>query len=289
MLAEQRVDVRPVLEENAEEVAAFLHDNLNERVSPDAWRRAMTVPWPVDAPNHGFMLKYGDSVVGAYLAFYSDRLVDEVPVAFCNLGAWCVLEDFRAHSVRLLRKLLAQKTYAFTDLSPSGNVVPLNARLKFQSLDTSTVVLPNLPYPSRPGATRILSRPDQIAQALADAELRIYQDHVAAAAAHHVVIQRGDSSTYVIFRKDRRKNLPLFASLLYVSDPGVFLASAYAFGRHLLVRHGIPATLIELRLAGGRPRGSVAMDRARPKMYRSDNLRPDQIDYLYSELVCVAW
>ncbi len=27
----------------------------------------------------------------------------------------------------------------------------------------------------------------------------------------------------------------------------------------------------------------------RPRMYLSENLGPDQIDYLYSELTCVAW
>ena len=125
----------------------------------------MSVPWKVEAPNHGFMLRDGQRVVGAYLAFYSERVVAGQVEQFCNLGAWCVLPDFRFHSLRLLKALLAQDGYHFTDLSPSGSVVPLNARLEFRSLDTSTALVPNLPWPTVPRRTRISADPDVIENA----------------------------------------------------------------------------------------------------------------------------
>ena len=31
------------------------------------------------------------------------------------------------------------------------------------------------------------------------------------------------------------------------------------------------------------------LSRARPKMFKSDTLTADQIDYLYSELTCLEW
>ena len=141
-------------------VADFLHANLNTRVPASVWRRAMSVPWKVEAPNHGFMLRDGQRVVGVYLAFYSERVIAGQVERFCNLGAWCVLPDFRFHSVRLLKALLAQDGYHFTDLSPSGNVVPLNVRLKFRSLDTSTALIPNLPWPTAVRRTRISADPE---------------------------------------------------------------------------------------------------------------------------------
>jgi hypothetical protein len=92
-----------------------------------------------------------------------------------------------------------------------------------------------------------------------------------------------------MFRRDRRKNLPLFASILHVSDPGLFRRTArYVYG-HLLLRHGIPFTLAELRVVGSPQAPSLTLRSPRPKMYRSPTLRSDQIDYLYSELACVAW
>jgi hypothetical protein len=100
---------------------------------------------------------------------------------------------------------------------------------------------------------------------------------------------RDDVHCHVIFRRDRRKNMPLFASVLYVSNPALFQAMARVFGSHLLMCHGVPVTLMELRVVGGQPSGTIVLRSSRPKMYRSDSLQPDQIDNLYSELVCVPW
>jgi hypothetical protein len=267
-------------------VASFLHANLNPAVP---WARAMTAPWKADGPNHGFMLRDGPTVTGAYLAFYSERFVGGRMERFCNLAAWCVKPEYRVHSVRLLTALLAQDGYHFTDLSPSGSVVPLNTRLKFRQLDTSTALVPNLPAAAAPSRTRVSEDPDVIEARLAGPELDIYRDHAQAAAARHLVLIRGQACCYVMFRKVRRKGLPLFAAILHVSDSEVFCRSTAALSRHLLLRHGVLATLAELRIVGRRPRPSVMLPAPRPKMYRSPSLAPGQIDDLYSELACVPW
>lgn len=284
-----RPTVSPITAADLDRVGAFLHQNLNTRISDRDWAAAARVPWSVEAPNHGFMLLDGNNVVGVYLAFYSNRIVNERIERFCNLGAWCVLPAHRLHSITLLRALLGQSGYHFTDLSPSGNTVPVNERMKFSRLDTETALLPNLLWPSWPGRLRITSDRGVIERTLTGQQLRIYRDHRQAQAAHHVVMSDGDDQCYVIFRRDRRKNLPLFASVLYVSNPPLFRQEAKAFGRHLLIRHGVPMTLVELRTSGGQPSGSFLLRSSRPKMFKSDSLSPDQIDNLYSELVCVAW
>jgi hypothetical protein len=283
------IRVDPITDSDVRPVAEFLHAHLNTRVSADSWARAMHVPWPVDAPNRGFLLRDEGTIVGAYLAFYSERTIDGRRERFCNLGAWCVLPSHRLHSVRLLKALLAQDGYHFTDLSPSGSVVPLNTRLKFRFLDTTTALVPNLPWPSRPGRDVISGDPAVLERTLTGPEREVYRSHAAAAAARHVVLVRGDDTCYVVFRRDRRKNLPLFASILYVSNPALFARMSRPFFRHLLLRHRIPATLAELRVLQHRPRPSLVLQPARRKMYRSARLAPEQIDYLYSELVCVAW
>jgi hypothetical protein len=282
------VRVGPITDADVRPVAEFLHAHLNSRVSADSWAEAMRVPWPVDAPNHGFALFDDGAVVGAYLAFYSTRSIDGRVERFCNLGAWCVRPSHRLHSVKLLKALLAQEGYHFTDLSPSGTVVPLNTRLKFQFLDTTTALVLNLPWPSVPGRYTISSDPAVLAATLTGRDLEVYRDHAGTRAAHHVVVTRGGRWCYVVFRRDRRKNLPLFASILHVSDPDLFRTMARPLARHLLLRHGILASLAELRVVAHRPRPSLLLRANRRKMYRSP-LQPDQIDYLYSELVCVAW
>ena len=289
------VRVAPIGEHDLPRVADFLHRELNQRVSAEQWQSAMRVPWAIEAPNYGFLLESEGGVVGVYLAFYSERLVAGVRERFCNLGAWCVLPEHRFSGLRLLKSLLDQPGYHFTDLSPSGNVAPLNTRLGFEFLDTDTALVPNLPWPTWPtwpvGADRLRlsSDPRVIEAALDGVDLQRYRDHVGTAAARHLVIQDGDRACHVVFRRDRRKNLPLFASVLYASDPELFARAWRRVSRHLLIRHGLPVMLVETRCLSRRVWPSVILPQHRRKMYRSHSLKPDEIDYLYSELVCVAW
>lgn len=283
------VQLRPIAGADVRAVGDFLHTHLNARVPAAAWARCTDVPWPVDKPNNGFMLVDDGSIVGVHLAFYSRRTIDGRGELFCNLGAWCVLPDYRFQGLKLLKALLAQKDYTFTDFSPSGNVPALNAKLGFRPIDTTTWLVPNLPWPSTARSGTIISKPTAIETTLSGHELELYRDHAAAAAARHVVLKRGEESCYVVFRKDRRKQLPLFASLLHVSNPDLLRRMARPLARHLLLRHGALATLAEQRIVKHRPRGSLRMRSPRPRMFRSRRLEPAQIDYLYSELVCLAW
>jgi hypothetical protein len=280
------VELIPITDVDLPAVAEFLQANLNNRVP---WAQAyLAVPWKVDAPNHGFMLRDGQRVVGAYSAFYCERSVDGRAERFCNLGAWCVLPGYRAHSVRLLKALLAQDGYHFTDLSPSEKVAAVNARLKFRLLDTSAVLVPHLPWPTLPGRTRISTRPDVIWSALSESELKLYLDHAQAPAARHLVLIRGGEACYVMYREVRRKGVPVLAVILHVSNASLFHRALIPLTRYLLVRRRLLATLAELRIIEYRPAVSFGLN-SWPKMYRSASLEPGQVDDLYSELVCVPW
>lgn len=282
------IRVTPITSADLPAVARFLHENLNTRVSAEAWENAVQVPWKVAAPNHGFLLRTDEGdIVGAYLAFYSERTVRGRVRRFCNLGAWCVLPEHRFHSLKLLKALLAQEGYVFTDLSPSGNVVPMNERLGFTHLDTATAVVPNLPW--LPLRGRLTADPAAIENTLTGENLQIYRDHVGTAAARHVVLRRGGRSCYVVYRTDRRKDLPFFASVLHVSDPQLFRSMRRRFQAHLLTRHGILALLAEPRVIGHRPRLSRMLGTPRRKMYRGEDVTDADVDYLYSELTCLSW
>ena len=279
------VEVTPITDADVAEVAAFLHANLNERVP---WDRAISsASWKVEAPNHGFMLRVDQRIVGTQLAFYSERLIAGRVERFCNICAWCVLPEFRFHSLRVHKAVLAQDGYHVTSFTPSQQVVPIHDRFKFRSLDTSAVVIPNLPWPSRPGRTKVSSDPDVIESTLTGAELELYRDHAQALAARHVVLTRDQDSCYVMYREMRQKGVP-FASVIYVSNPKLFHRAMIPLTRHLLIRHGLVATRAELRTIGHQPLLSLKRT-SWPKMYRSDSLDPDQIDDLYSELACVPY
>ena len=139
------VRLSPVDDDNLPEVARFLHENLNDRLSADDWARALAPTWRTAEPTHGFCLWADGVLVGVYAAFFSERVVAGRERRVCNLAAWCVLDGYGAHGLRLLRALLSCGADVFTDLSPSGSVVPIDLRLGFQRLDTTTDVRPGFP------------------------------------------------------------------------------------------------------------------------------------------------
>jgi len=279
------VKLSPITDADIVAVADFLHANYNDRIP---WARSrLAGPWKAEAPNHGFVLRDGKRIVGAHLAFYSERLVGGRVERFCDLGTWYVRPEFRFHSIRLIKALLAQEGYHFTALTPSAKVTSIHTRLGFRSLDTSAVVIPNLPWPGRPGRTRISADPDLIGSTVTGKELELYHDHAEALAAHHLVLIRGSDSCYVMYRETRFKGVPL-AVILHVSNPELFHRAILSLTRHMLVRHGLLVTQAELRIIRYRPTLSLKVA-PRAKMYRSASLEPGQIDGLYSEVVCIPW
>ena len=278
------VALAPITEADAAAVADFLRSYHNGRVP---WVLSCSAtPWTVEAPNHGFMLRDEQRVVGTLLALYSERLVDGRVERFSNIGSWCVLPEYRHRSISLLNALLAQEGYHFTVLSPDEGTREILGWFRFRALDTTAAVVPNLPWPTTPGKTRISAEPEVIEANLTGTELELYHDHAQALAAHHLVVIRGQESCYVIYRRSRYKGAPVLAAILHVSNPDLFKSALAPLARHLLTRHGLIATVAELRIIGDKPGRSFTLNR-RPKMFRSATLEPGQVDYLYSELVCV--
>jgi hypothetical protein len=279
-------ELAPITDVDLPAVAEFLHANLNDRVP---WERVCsTAPWKVAAPNHGFLLRDGERVVGTLLALYSERFLAGRVERFCNLGSWCVLPPYRAKSISLLMALLAQKDYHFTVLSPDSGSQEILPWLRFRFLDTSAALIPNLPWPTVPGRTRISADPDVIERALTGSERKLYRDHQHALATHHLVLIRGDEHCLVMYRKFRYRDVPVFAIVLYVSNPDLFNSALRPLTRYLLARHRLVATMAERRVIGHTPPLSFKLNDW-PKLYRSSELEPEQIDYLYSELEVVPW
>lgn len=279
------IRLTPIGAADTDRVAAFLQEQMKRSWSIDLWRQAIVPPWPETGPNRGFQLLNGERVVGVYLAYYSERQIGDATERICNLGTWAVDPDHRTAGLRLLRELLRQDGYSFTDLTPSPTVRRINSKLGFQPLGSEAVVVPNLPWPPLPGRGRISSDPATLERELSGEELRLYRDHTGAVAVRHLLLSRDGERCYVVLRRDFFRRLPV-CTLLHVSNPGLLARMSGALSRHLLLRHGAVAHVVDEAIAPYRPRLSRRRERVR-RMLRSDRVRPDQLDYLYSELACL--
>jgi hypothetical protein len=281
------IQLAPIGAADTDRVAAFLREQMERPWSLERWRQAIVPPWPEVGPNRGFQLLDGERLVGAYVAYYSERQIGGATERICNLGTWAVHPGHRAEGLRLLRELLRQEGYSFTDLTPNPTVQRINSRLGFEPLGTHAVLVPNFPWPPLPGRGRVSSDPATLERELSGAELRLYRDHAGSAAARHLLLSNGAEHCYVVVRRDIRRHLPV-CTLLYAGNPALLSRMTGALARHLLLRQGAVAHVVDGAIADPsyRPRLSLRRER-RWRTYRSKTLRPEQIDYLYSELACL--
>ncbi|MCT9818988.1 hypothetical protein N3K63_01670 [Microbacterium sp. W1N] len=285
-----RPELTPISAAEVTEVAAFLHSRLNSRVAASAWRAVLQPPWGADPPNSGFLLRNEGRIVGAYAAVYADRDDVREGLRTCNLAAFVVEEEHRAHSLRLVRAVLAQPGFVFTDLSPSGNVPAMNDRLGFTRFDVRTRLVVNGGGGRRPRAVVVTG--DDVRDVLSATDRRLFDDHRGASAAHHLAVVDDEGYAYLVYRRDRRKRLPVFATPLYVGGEAGVLERNWAAVSRRLLSTGHLATLAEPRVLGFAPRGAGLWVRhPRPRMLKAktpgDEL--ERLDYLYSELALLAW
>ena len=126
----------------------------------------------------------------------------------------------------------------------------------------------------------MVSDHSSIEQLLSGTDLQVFRDHRHAAAAIHLVLVRGRERCYLVVRRDRRKGLAVFASLLHISNPGLLRGHLPTLGRHLLLHHGLLCSLVEVRLripfAGTTPKHA-----ARAEMLASTMLQLRYLDRKY--------
>ncbi len=283
------VAVTPIRDSDARGAAQFLSAHLNGRLNAESWLGLLRPPWRESGAESGFQLHVDGELVGVYAAVYSTREVAGRMMRVCNLAALCVLEQHRSSSLRLVRAAIGQKGMVFTDLSPSGNVPALNGRLGFVHLDTTSRLTVNLPFRRRRG-TVVSDDPHTLSEMLTGRDAIVYRDHRDAPAANHVLIVDRDRYAYVVYRRETRKRLHIFALPLYVGgDTGLLEESWSLVARHLF-RRGLVATIAERRILGFVPRGpGRTIAKPRPRMFKAAGVEPGDVDYLYSELTLIEW
>ncbi len=282
-----KLQLEPVTDETLREFCQFLHDNLSGRIAVEAWMRAFRVPWLPDKPNYGFLVHEREKIVGGIGAIYSRQTIRGKSERFCNITSWCVLDAYRAQSMRLAIALVSQPGFHFTDLTPTAVVADALRFLKFQPLDPRRTVFPNLPWPTaRVSGVRVIRDRDAIQGVLAPEAASVYADHRGFPWLQHVALANAEGSCHIIFKRQQLKKLPC-AAILSVSDPDLFVRHHRILGHHFLFNHGFATTRIESRFLHGLPKFSMQVHGYRSRMFRSDTLNASDITNLYSELMAL--
>lgn len=279
-----QVLIEPITDSILTEFATFLHTNLDQSRSSTEWESELHVDWQPDRPNYGFVLKDNNRIVGGIGTFYKDRIVHGKIEKICNITSWCVLDTHRQHSMRLAMTVINQLGYSFTDFSPTKNVGATLQFLNFISLDERQAVILNLPWFTFNNVT-VLHQTDNIKQSLKDSALQIYEDHATFPWLNHVLVGKPNNWCHVIYKKSMFKGLPA-SSIIYLSDKELFNQYFPQLSSHLFFK-GYMSSHVECRFIKHPPRLSAIRSGFNQKLYLSNTLNKEDIDYLYSEVMAL--
>ena len=281
------IQTAPIASSDLGEVGRFLSEHLNRRISPEAWVASLSHPWAESRPNHGMQLRDDGRLVGVFCAIYSDQWIDGRLERFCNPHSWCVLPDYRAHSIGLILPLLKQPGYHFTMYTPNPKVAEVFRGLRFRDLDDGLYYFVNLPTLAASGAGRFAeSDPARIPDRLDGPLRRDFEQHRSIPWLRFVAFGRADDACLAIYKRDTVKQIPS-ARILHLSDPAALERHGACLRTHLLLHAGLPLSRIEARFVSGRPAFAVRRRRHQPKLVLSKTLKDAQFRDVYSELMAL--
>jgi len=282
-------EVLPIRREMFGELRDGVLRELNPNMSPELWERAFELGDP-DEPR-GYALAEGGSIVGLLGMIFSRRQIGGQEERFCNLHSWYVRPEHRVRSLALLRPLAAMRDVTITDLSATSEVRAISQRLGFVELDRSAIVLPPLAWGRDIERCEIIDLSDpecSDTSILSSVERAIHRDHARMDCCQLLVCDSGGYCYIVYSRITHGVLAGIIATTLvhHLSDPARFARYHGTIRAHLMQRSRSQSVVVDARLlAGANVPGSLRMP-AVPKIFRSQRVKPEQIDGLYSEQVC---
>lgn len=252
------------------------------------WRNVFDYQWQHEEGHCGYaLLDDAGEAVGMIGMVFSERQIDGATHKLCNLHTWWVREDHRGRSLMLLRPLLKLEGYTITHFTPCDKVRALSKRLGFDEISVQLRVL--LPWGASPrrwdDAEEALTYDlDEIAKRLTESDRRIFDDHQPYGCGH-VLVRDGDATCYLLYTVVVRHRLP-YVHIHYISNRDLFAECETTIRSSLLRRHKVRFVALDARLVQDM-KFPASFDFWAPAngLYKSDSLRPEQIDNLYSDIV----
>jgi hypothetical protein len=269
------------------EVYDLLLDFRNEHLTADDWKNIFEYQWDQEEDYCGYGLFDGEKLVGFLGLIFSKRPIGDRIELFCNLTSWIVKREYRKYSLFLLQPLLELKRYTITDLTPSRAAYSIERRMGFSELDSRMRVLLPMGHSRKGRRTLGICCSDDksfLEKKLNDRDLKLFHDHRNYRCGHLIVSDK-IKYCYIIYIRVKGYRI-LYCYIQHISNLNLF-AKYNSLIRSYITRKGkTPFILVDSRLVQQiRLPFSFELPVRSLKVYKSNSLKPAQIDNLYSELV----
>ena len=250
------------------------------------WRNVFDYQWAKE-DHCGYALLDDGKVVGMLGMVFSERQINGAARKFCNLHTWWVREDHRGRSLALLRPILKLDEYTITHFTPCDTVRAVTRRMGFSDLSSQLrILLPHGIFSGKHASDDGDLHYDEhvIAESLGEHDKKILLDHQPYGCGH-LLINDGDKHCYLLYTHVVRHRMP-YCHIHYVSNKDVFLKKEAMIRSSLLKRHRARFVVVDERLVTGiRFPRSFKFWAPANALFKSSDVKPEQIDNLYSDVV----
>jgi hypothetical protein len=291
--SEPMMSIREAGATDFEKIYPLLLGFDNPFLTEEHWRQLFIDHSGCQNGHFGFILFDGEDPVGFIATIFSERTYGGENLRICNMSNWIVKNEYRAHSLRLLTKVLATGADVITNITPTAQVLKLCEKVGFTPIDKSERIIWPSPSGLRRRGVKVLTRREEVEAALSGEQLRICRDH-ALPWHRHAIILSTQGDCYLMMNRSKKAingslRLP-FARIHHLSNAEVFADSADCLTLAMVINHKVVAMIVEERmLCGRRIWHSNARIGVRTAAFKSNKLNALQIDNLYSEVVLLNY
>jgi hypothetical protein len=293
-LNQSSVRIREARAEDFPKVYRLLLEFENPGVTEDQWRQLFVDHSGQQNGVFGYVMVDGQEIVGFLGMTVGNRTIRNKLHRVCNISNWIVRQPYRGRSLDMRAPLVEESGTTITALSPAPHVLAIFKLLKFQMLDTSERIIVPSPIPAFGNKAVVVTDPAEIERRLEGERLAIFRHHrlrynkhllaVAPEGTCHVVMNRSWKTLA------RGVRLPM-GRVHHVSSADVFVRHVDRIALAAVTRLRVAALVVNERALGGR---RIWHSLARPGgpregAFKSDDLRPEDIDGLYSEAVLLNY
>jgi hypothetical protein len=279
------VSVRKAVVDDFESVYSLLSGLNFPLITRDVCRRLFTSYWDKEEDNPGYVLVDRDRVVGFLGSIFSARFINNNVEKFCNLTTWAVKKEYRGESISLVDPFLKLKGYTLTVFTPAKVTCLVLEKLGFKEIDTALRIIPPLPVAGASGGRCSLELDkDRIRGYLDARDMKIYNDHIKFDCVYLLLKPPEGENCFAVIKKTRKKKLP-FAHVHYISNPYIFSKYINTVSLKACLAMKVVGLIIDERYLKGRGiRYSIRRGIPDRKIFKSESLKGEDVDTLYSEL-----
>lgn len=279
--------IRPAVTADIDGICNLLHEKMNSRYSLERWRRIMTYPWMQEKPDFGQLVERNGQILGFCGMIYSDRMIGSESQGyrqerFVSMTSWYLDKSLRGQGFgkRMLMATRENLNQTFTMFTNSPKPMAIVKALGYHVLDDTRYHW----HRSGPAEADIvlLRDPMAIHERANEVQRQMLAD-MRDMPVDAVWLEQGSRQALLFFSIKPKGENVLWFDLLYTSDPTLFTDCAPSLANHLLPE--TPSVLAsDSRLISRPPADTISQQLAVARHYLSPTVKPQEIDFLYSEL-----